>query len=358
VVTVERARALAAAARQAGERRNTGPASVGPPETGSHFAVLVKPEVMTPDLTDEALATAVEVLTADGVLVLRAAVLPAADFVRRGHLLLHYPRLHRVAADGTAALTTAARRALLTLLPGADDGAAFGAYEAMTRDAGLTPETLEERCRSAGIHKLGSGSYASLVELGGRLVAVLNGFLPALTESYRVPGAQVGLLECHSSREIADLRGGLLGALHPGAADPASLRGSLGALARRHDVALSEGRNAVHLSAGHLEAMLQVWRYFAAPDGRGPGDTAFGRTLTAAGVPQAALAALAADADLPADPDLPGDADPGTGTDPVAGPDGTFSPHGATENLTRDAVVERVRHWTARQAAAGRKERT
>ncbi|MGC2997204.1 hypothetical protein ACPF8X_02040 [Streptomyces sp. G35A] len=350
-MTAERARALVAAARRAGGRRDTGAAPAGPPETGSHFTVLVKPEVMTPDLAEESLATAVDVLTADGVLVVRAAVLPSVDFVRRGHLLLHYPRLHRVAADGTAALTTAAHRALRILLPGADDGAAYGAYEAMAREADLTPEALEKQCRAAGIHKLGSGSYASLVEVRGRLVAVLNGFLPALTEGYRVPGTQVGLLECHSSREIADLRGALLGALHPGVADPASLRGSLGALARRHDVVLSEGRNAVHLSAGHLEGLLQVWRYFAAPDGRGPGDTAFGRTLTAAGVPQAALAALAAD------PDLPGDADPDAGADSVAGQDETFSPHGATENLTRSAVLERVRHWTARQAAAGRKEK-
>ncbi|MFJ2112745.1 MULTISPECIES: hypothetical protein [unclassified Streptomyces] len=344
-MTAAGARALAAAAGRAAERRDTGPAPVGPPETGSHFAVLVKPEVMTPAYAEDALATAVDVLTADGVRVLRAAVLPAADFTRRGHLLLHYPRLHRVAADGARALTTAARRALLALLPGADDDDAFGAYEATTREAGLTPEALEERCRSGGIHKLGSGSYASLVEVHGRPVAVLNGFLPALTEGYRAPGAQVGLLECHSPREIAALRGDLLGALHPGAADPASLRGSLGALGGRHGIALSEGRNAVHLSAGHLEAMFQVWRYFGAPDRRGPGDTAFGRTLTAAGVPETALAALAADPDLPADPALP------------VGTAETLSPHGATEGLARDAVLERVRHWTTRQAGDGRKEK-
>ncbi len=332
MVTAERVRALAAAGRG-----DTGPAPDGPPESGSHFAVLVKPEVMVAPHAAEALATAVGVLDADGTAVLRAAVLPATEFVQRGYLLLHYPRLHRVAADGVAALTTTAREALRALPAGAG-GDALGAYEAMTREAGLTPRSLEERCRAAGVHKLGSGSYASPTEVNGSPAVVLNGFLPALTAGYAAPGARVGMLECHSPREIAVLRRDLLGALHPGTAAPASLRGALGELGRRHGIELSEGRNAVHLSAGHLEAMFQVWRYFAAPDKQGPTVTAFGRSLAAAGVPEAALAALASDPDLP------------------AGAGGTLAPHGATEDLDRDAALRTVRGWTTHLAGSGRKE--
>ncbi|MFF0219903.1 nucleoside-diphosphate kinase [Streptomyces vinaceus] len=328
------ARSLVTRTRITGARTDTGPPPLALPAGGSHVVVLVKPEVMTPALAPDALTAALRVLRGAEVDVRRAAVLPAGEFLTRGYLLLHYPRLHRLAADGPAALTSAARRELESLMAQTATDEAIGAYEAMTREAGLTPGALDARCRTAGIHKLGSGSYAAVTETGGRRAVVLNGFLPALAQGYTGAGDLVGLLECHSRREIDALRDEVLGALHPLHAAPHSLRGALGALARDRDGALSEGRNAVHLSAGHLEGMVQAWRYFGAADGRGPDTTSFGASLAARGVPQAATAALAADHNLSADGG------------------GTFSPHGRTEGLPRAQALDLVHAW----ATATRKD--
>ncbi|MFD3781891.1 hypothetical protein [Streptomyces sp. NPDC058612] len=329
MVPARAARALVPRARATGPRTDTGPPPTAPPATGSHFVVLVKPEVMTTTGAPEAAAEAVRVLGEAEVDVRRAAVVPAGEFARRGYLLLHYPRLHRLAADGPAALTSAARRDLRSLTGATGTGDVLGAYEAMTREAALTPQALDERCRGAGIHRLGSGSYASVTVLNGRPVTVLNGFLPALAEGYTGSGALVALLECHSHREIEALRGEVLGALHPARAAPRSLRGALGALALSQGIDVSEGRNAVHLSAGHLEGMFQAWRYFAAADGRGIGSTAFGASLAERGVPAESVAEFADDHNL-------------------TGHSGeTFSPHGATEGLRREDALDHVRAWTA-----------
>ncbi|MFI9202535.1 hypothetical protein [Streptomyces sp. NPDC053048] len=329
-MTGEHARTLVAEARRTGRRQDTGPPRDPAPEAGTHFAVLVKPEVLTTAAAADATTEVLRVLGAGAVTVLRCALLPARDFGERGGLLLHYPRLHRVAADGAPALCSGAHRELRSLMDVSGAAGALGAFEAMAHDASLSPAVLADRCRQAGIHKLGSGSYASTLELNGRSVVVLNGFLPALTFGYTGPTALVGLLECHSHREIDDLRTHLLGALHPAAATPASLRGTLHTLAgRRYGIALSEARNGVHLSAGHLEGMFQAWRYFAAADGRGIESTALGRSLAARGVPMAAVTALAADHNLAED----------SGE--------TVAPHGATENLRRDEVLDRVRQWAA-----------
>ena len=64
MVTAEEARRLAAAGRG-----DTGPAAGPVLESGSHFAVVVKPEVMTGRHAAEALATAVGVLHTDGARV-------------------------------------------------------------------------------------------------------------------------------------------------------------------------------------------------------------------------------------------------------------------------------------------------
>ncbi|WP_189218537.1 MULTISPECIES: hypothetical protein [Streptomyces] len=333
-MTPEEVRALPAAALDTRRRADSGRPPAPAPEGGSHVAVVVKPEVMTAPHAAGMLAAAVGALGRQGVSVLRCAVVPAADFAARGDLLLHYPRLHRVAADGVAALTSGARGALDALRDRTGVRDVLPAYVAMAH-GDLSPRALEDRCREAGIHKLGSGSYASVTEVGGRPAVVLNGFLPALDQGYRTPDALVGLLECHSGRPVAELRDEVLGELHPFRAAPGSLRGTLGALAREHGTVLSEGRNAVHLSAGHLEGMFQNWRYFAAKDGDGLDRTPLGRTLARAGVDLEAAAALATD---------PGVTD-GTGR--------TLSPHGATENLDREEVVRLVAEWTTKRELAG-----
>ncbi|MFC7308244.1 hypothetical protein ACFQVC_28990 [Streptomyces monticola] len=327
-MTAERVRALVTEAHRTGRRRDTGPPTGELPDTGSHFVTLVKPEVLTTGAATGALGEVVRMLGEGEVTLRRCALMPAADFAGRGYLLLHYPRLHRVAADGARALCSGARRELGSFMETSGTDAAVGAYEALTREPGLVAVALAERCDQAGVHKLGSGSYASLIEVNGRPRTVLNGFLPALVAQYADRSALVGLLECHSHRTIDDLRTGLLGALHPPSAAPGSLRGALAALtARTRRPALSAGRNGAHLSAGHLEGMFQAWRYFAAADGQGLGSTALGRALAERGVPLAAVAELAADPNLTED----------SGE--------TVAPHGATENLGRAEVVDQVQRW-------------
>ncbi|MFE7741635.1 hypothetical protein [Nocardia sp. NPDC057455] len=298
-------------------------------DDGTHFVTLVKPEVLRTDTAVDAMAEVVRVLEAADVAILRCALMPAKEFGELGFLLRHYPRLHRIATDGPSGLCSDAKRELVSLLARSEASFAVGAFQAGAYDTILSATTLEARCREAGIHKLGSGSYASVIELNGVPIAVLNGFVPALTSSYLDPTALVGLIECHSYREIADLRADVLGALNPDAAKVNSLRGALGALGRKYGVDLSEGRNGVHLSAGHLEGMFQCWQYFAAADGHGLESTALGRSLDDRGTPMAAVAALADDRNLREDSEK------------------TVAPFGATEDLSRDAVVDRVRRWTA-----------
>ncbi|MEU0991578.1 hypothetical protein [Streptomyces sp. NPDC005953] len=329
-MTEARVRALVTDAHRLRQRQDTGPHHHPVPATGSHFVTLVKPEVLDADGAADAMSEVVRVLGAGEADILRCALVPAGHFAERRHLLLHYPRLHRVAADGVHALCTAARRELRSLLDSSGALGALGSFEAMTYDTALSPTVLDERCRRAGIHKLGSGSYASVVESNGRPVVVLNGFLPALVGHYDHTTGLVGLMECHSLREIDDLRTHLLGALHPAAAAPDSLRGALHSLVeRRGSPSLSEGRNAVHLSAGHLEGMFQVWRYFSAADGQDITSTALGRSLVDRGVSPTALMSLAGDHNLTGD----------SGE--------TLAPHGATEHLPRPEVLDLVGQWTA-----------
>ncbi|GAB2640162.1 hypothetical protein [Nocardia goodfellowii] len=330
MITSGSLRTLVADVHRIGRRRDIGTQRRPTIDDGTHFVALVKPEVMQIGSAADAMAEVARVLGEADVTALRYALIPAREYGELGFLMQHYPRLHRIAVDGARGLCTYAHREFTSLLDQSEADIAVGAFQAGAYELALTAEMLEARCRQAGIHKLGSGSYASVVDLNGCPVVVLNGFVPALASSYGSDRTSlVGLVECHSYREIADLRAHVLGALNPSAAPPTSLRGALGRLVdRQYGITLSEGRNGVHLSAGHLEGMFQVWRYFAAADGLGLECTVLGRALANRRIRMAAVAEMAADHNF----------SEGSGRN--------VSPHGATENLNREAVIDCVVRWT------------
>lgn len=326
-MNVDHARSLVEEVRRTGRRALHGAPRAD--HDGTHFVTLIKPEALSSSAAVDAMTEVVRVLVGGDVTIVRCALIPASDYLARGFLLLHYPRLHRVAAMAASGLCSDPRRRLSSLTASSGAVGVVGAFQAMAYDPDLSPAMLEARCEEAGVHKLGSGSYASAVLLKKRVVAVLNGFLPALALSYANSDALVAILECHSHREIADLRARLLGDLDPRAAPPTSLRGALSALiSEQYGGALSKGRNGVHLSAGHLEGMFQVRTYFAVGDDHGLEGTALGRSLSSRGVSMSAVGALAFD------PDLTNERGE------------TFGPHGATENLRREEVLDLVQQWT------------
>ncbi|PRY37508.1 hypothetical protein [Umezawaea tangerina] len=324
-------RAVAEGASLGRQRRDTG-AVATPADERTHFVTLVKPELLTAASAAEVLTGIREVLAGGGVEMTRCAVMPADDYLAHGYLLRHYPRLHRVAADGTDALTSDARVRLdQVLAEWAVDGAQ-GAYPALAAHPHVDPAALEAMVSAAGVRKLGSGSYVSALDLGAGTVAVLNGFLPALVRGYADATRLVAFFECRGERAIADLRQNLLGTVDPATAAPGTLRGTAAELADHVGARLSASYNGVHLSAGHLEGMFQAWAYFAAHDGDGLGATSLGRSLAEREVPAALVHRLATDQNL------------------VDGT-GTCAPHGATENLARHEVVDLVGRWAA--GAAG-----
>lgn len=331
MVTAEDLTRLVEQARSSGARRSWG---TPVPTTGSttHFAVLVKPELLAGAAAGDVLRGVGDVLTAQGVSVGRGVAETAAGFLSRGRLMRHYPRLHRVAAGGATELCAEAVGELDRFVArhGLDRSAAVGAFEAFVLEPDLDAAGLDERVRAAGITKLGPGSYVAPAELGGRTRALLNGFLPALQAGYAAPDALVAVLECASEREVADLRHNLLGPLHPGEAPAGTLRGLAASLQERTGgPPLSEGRNGIHLSAGHLEGMFQVWHYFGAADGQDLSDTAFGQAACRRGLESRSLGALALDPNVP------------------DGRGAQLSPFGRTENLTLAEVLDRTADWIA-----------
>ena len=267
----------------------------------SHAVVLITPDALTPHAAKPVLKTTLNVLTEHDVCVGRWLAIRAPEYLHRGYLAHHYPRLHRIANEGQAALSPSAQEALRTMTDRLNMDAAdvITPLDAFAMEPLLTPEGLDHRVRAHGAYKLGAAAYATPVAVAGRLRLLLNGFVPAMSLTYLDPATLVIALEIATDHEIAYLRTSVLGNADPTQATMGTLRQRVGQIVRDVEGRKpAEGRNGVHLSAGHLAGMFHVWSYVGAAAGEDLSATALGSDLARRGIHPTTLRMLANDPDL------------------------------------------------------------
>jgi hypothetical protein len=222
--------------------------------------VLVKPELLYPG-RDRAgiLGTVRAMLAASGLSVGGAAVLgPArlADVVAA-----HYAVINRVSRLGVEGLTLMAEEALRRRFTASTP--VLGGHQILAR-LDVSPEHLTQAWRGARSTKLAPGVYAAALQVGGQPMVALNGFHPEQLAHYTTGDARVVAFEVTwDTPTWRTFRSQIIGATDPYAADARSMR----AYVRDNRDALgvcevSRGMNGVHGSAGPLEAMVELCRFF------------------------------------------------------------------------------------------------
>jgi hypothetical protein len=232
--------------------------------------VFVKPELLYPGL-DRAgnLGAVLRMLAAAGLSIGAAAVLGPSRLA--GVIADHYAMINRVARLGVDGLTPAAARALRDSFGGGEP--VLGGCQILARP-GVSPADLIAAWPVAGSVKLAAGVYAAPLDIGGERVVALNGFHPEQLAHYTAADARVVAVEVTwDTPGWREFRSEISGATDPYAADAGSIRGYI--RDHRADLGVPEvdrGVNGVHASAGPLEAMVELCRFFAVP----PAATAFG----------------------------------------------------------------------------------
>ncbi|MBU0679076.1 MAG: nucleoside-diphosphate kinase [Verrucomicrobia bacterium] len=264
------------------------PYSGGFDTASQHFVLFLKPEVTALHLnvdveavlklvTDE--LTRWEVQTA-GVRVLSAAYL-------REHQIMnnHYGVINSISLNGRKAITAAADNKLVELFRiQLEQGAeVLGGHQFLERFPDFTPFGLSILSDNVGTKKLGGGTYALPVSMNGAFFIVLNPFHPYQLEPYTTDGRAIVVFECASDRPWSELRRNLAGATDPSEAAEGSIRQKfLDAKEALNLADVSQGANGIHLSAGPLEGMVEIQRFFTDHESGkvlGYADTCFGRLL-------------------------------------------------------------------------------
>lgn len=136
--------------------------------------------------------------------------------------------------------------------------------------------------------KIAPGTYALAINVFSERVILLNGFHPYQLEHFNADGRSIIVFVVRSAQDWSDLRDAVIGDTDPTRAKPGSLRQIFGQQKQELGIpVINKGLNGVHLSAGPLEGMVEVVRFFSDHEKAhtiSPLGLAFGRALTIAGV--------------------------------------------------------------------------
>jgi hypothetical protein len=254
---------------------------------GNEFLIFLKPDLIgLGDRLGPVWSLISERLESFGVELAAAAALDA-DVMRKHRLIQqHYGVINSVSMEGVKALSQSAKGKLgefLADLP--DDTEVLGAQQFMDRYPVFSPTALSILYDNLTSHRFGGGTYGVAVRVYGRTVVLLNGFHPEQIELFESPDAAIMCFVGRSPRPWRELRQEMTGATDPARAGKGSIRYSL--LDQRNELglgAVTPLRNGVHVSAGPVEAVVEIARYFS-PYETGqpisPKGTSFGTRLLA-----------------------------------------------------------------------------
>lgn len=272
------------------ERFPTGDAPIG----GNEFVIFSKPELGR--LGDADLAAVWDLFAAafaqHGVTVHDVSIATGAQLESSGWMAQHYGVINQISTGGRAALTAGAEAALVEQYGDAlDDAEVLGGHQFLDRYPEFSPFSLAMLFSNASVSRLGPGTYGGQVSIDGTKVIILNGFHPRQLAFFTADDTVCAFLHASSDTAWETLRSELIGATDPAKAAGSSLRGTLKADPAAYGLtAVNSNFNGVHMSAGPLEGLVELGRFFA--DLKGGDDWKFAADLAAAGADPARIAEL------------------------------------------------------------------
>ncbi len=265
-----------------------------PAPGGAEFVIFSKPELGRLGSTD--LASVWDLFArsfaAYDVTVQRIKIMTGPELDVAGAMQQHYGVINQISRLGRPALTEAAESSLAALLGDLpEDAVVLGGHKFLERYSEFSPFALAMLFSNAKVSRLGPGTYAAPVRIDGTTVVILNGFHPRQLSFFTADDAVCVFLHASSPTDWDVLRNELIGATDPSQASARSLRGILYADPASFGLtAVNSNFNGVHMSAGPLEGLGELDRFFG--EVQPLTDWLFARTLAAAGASPDAIAEL------------------------------------------------------------------
>eukprot|EP01012_Entosiphon_sulcatum_P017540 TRINITY_DN222_c0_g1_i7.p2 TRINITY_DN222_c0_g1~~TRINITY_DN222_c0_g1_i7.p2 ORF type:complete len:401 (+),score=90.65 TRINITY_DN222_c0_g1_i7:1641-2843(+) len=270
------------------------------------FAVFLKPESTNKQAGVDVLGIANllhGILDKGGVTVGAIRVLGGPYLDKQDIISQHYGVIAKISRQGKTALSVTAQQRLAELF-GAQIAAGaqvLGGHQFLAAEPSFTPLSLATFNEMVGSTKLAGGSYAVHLTVKGAQYIVLNAFHPQQLVPFTSKGRGIVVLEGLSNAPWKALRNDVCGATDPTKAAAGSFRNQfLASREKFHVSAVNSSANGLHLSAGPLEGMVELLRFFRQETASIPTEkTSFGHHLVTNGFTVDNVSALCENPTIP-----------------------------------------------------------
>jgi len=232
----------------------------------NEFLFFIKPEITVKSETinlEKILELIGEKIAAFGFNIHNIKILSASYLDKFDIIAQHYGVINKIASDARQNLSDGAKEKFKEIFGQAiEESNVLGGMEILTKYPDLNAYSLDYLWQNVENKKLAGGTYCEEIKIDNENIYLINGFHPRQLKHFTEKGRSIVVFTLSSDLSWAEARSNFIGATRPSDAKDGSLRREL--LDRKDEFGLSEvsqGVNGVHLSAGPVEALIELKRY-------------------------------------------------------------------------------------------------
>lgn len=232
----------------------------------NEFLFFIKPEVLDRPAgvkTELVLDLILDKISAFGLTIHNVKILSAEYLEKNDIIAQHYGVINSIAKDAMNNLSEGARDKFKELY-GAElsEFKVLGGLEVIDQYPAFNAFSLDYVWQNLENKKLAGGTYVEAVKVDNEVLHIMNGFHPRQLKHFTETGRSIVVMTLSGDLDWSVARGELIGATDPARAVAGSIRRSF--LDNKDALGLAEvgqGTNGVHLSAGPVEALVELCRY-------------------------------------------------------------------------------------------------
>jgi hypothetical protein len=236
------------------------------PTGKNEFLFFIKPEITLESENiklEQVLHLIQEKVRAFGFNVHNVKILSAKYLERYDIIAQHYGVINRISANAIQNMSDGAKDKFKDIYgKSVEESRVVGGTEILNQFPEFNAYSIDYLWQNLENKKLAGGTYCEVVKIDNEILYLINGFHPRQLKHFTETGRSIVVFTLSGDLSWSDARNDFIGATNPALANKGSLRREF--LDRKDEFGLSEvsqGVNGVHLSAGSIEALIELKRY-------------------------------------------------------------------------------------------------
>lgn len=232
----------------------------------NEFIFFIKPEITVESSSvqlDKILDFILRKIDDFGFTIHNVRVLSAKYLEKYNIIAQHYGVINKIAINAVQNMSESARDEFEKIYgKSVREVKILGGLEFLERYPVFNAYSLHYLWQNLASEKLTGGTYSEVIKLNDEIIYLMNGFHPMQLKHFTETGRSILVFTLSGDISWKEARSNFVGDTNPVNAKPGSIRRSL--LEKKSEFGLAEvsqGANGVHLSAGPVEALVELRRF-------------------------------------------------------------------------------------------------